>query len=116
LGPTYGGPITKLLVVNPENIDSEFEDKYLAYQTENKIVGIIKLPIDGNPDKTMGLIAHPGNIASIACSGDGKFLFTCGGKDKTINQWSIFKGAISDNYGKCKFLLTSTLTFCNFDI
>ena len=31
LGPTYGGPITKLLVINPENAQSEFEDQYLAY-------------------------------------------------------------------------------------
>jgi WD40 repeat protein len=46
----------------------------------------------------MGLIAHPGNIASIACSGDGKHFFTCGGEDKTINIWSINKGAISDNF------------------
>lgn len=102
LGPTYGGPITKLLVINPENAQSEFEDQYLAYQTEEKIVGIIKLPIDGNPDKTMGLIAHPGTIASIAVSGDGKRFFTCGGEDKTINIWEIYKGAISDNFVKCK--------------
>jgi WD40 repeat protein len=48
----------------------------------------------------MGLIAHPGNIASIACSGDGKHFFTCGGEDKTINIWSINKGAISDNFAQ----------------
>ena len=29
----------------------------------------------------MGLIAHPGSIASIACSGDGKHFFTCGKED-----------------------------------
>jgi WD40 repeat protein len=88
-------------VINPENANSEFEDQYLAYQCEEKIVGIIKLPVDGNPDKTMGLIAHPGTIASIACSGDGKRFFTCGGDDQTINIWEIFKGAISDNFVKC---------------
>jgi WD40 repeat protein len=46
----------------------------------------------------MGLIAHPEAIASIAVSGDGKNFFTCGGKDKTINIWSINKGAISDKF------------------
>lgn len=85
-------------MINPENEDSEFEDKFFAYQTASKIVGIIKLPIDGNPDKAMGLIAHPGSIASIAVSGDGTKFFTCGGKDKTINIWNINKGAITDNY------------------
>lgn len=64
------------------------------------------MPIDGNPDKTMGLIAHPGKIMSIACSGDGKYFFTCGGEDKSINIWEIYKGAISDNFVKCNFNLS----------
>ena len=46
----------------------------------------------------MGLIAHPEAIASIAVSGDGNNFFTCGGKDKTINIWTINKGAISDKF------------------
>jgi len=28
--------------------------KYVAYSTKEKIIGIIKLPLDGNPNKTMG--------------------------------------------------------------
>jgi len=29
-------------------------------------VGIIKLPLDGNPNKTMGLIAHPEKVVDIS--------------------------------------------------
>jgi hypothetical protein len=54
--------------------------QYLAYATERKVIGLIKLPVDGNPHKTMGLIAHSGRIADICVSKDGKYIFTCGGK------------------------------------
>jgi hypothetical protein len=35
------------------------EEKYLIYSTPEKVIGLIKMPLDGNPNKTMGLIAHP---------------------------------------------------------
>ena len=33
LGPTFGGPIKRLLLLNPNDIKNEFQDKYLAYST-----------------------------------------------------------------------------------
>ena len=56
LGPTYGGEIVKLMRLDIENN----QDKYLIYTTDKKVIGLIKMPLDGNPNKTMGLIAHPG--------------------------------------------------------
>jgi|TARA_B110000285_G_scaffold229766_1_gene295160 hypothetical protein len=47
------------------------------------------MPLDGNPNKTMGLIAHPNEIADFACSADGRYLFTCGGDDLSVKMWSI---------------------------
>lgn len=35
------------------------EEAYLIYSTATKVIGLIKMPLDGNPNKTMGLIAHP---------------------------------------------------------
>ena len=29
-------------------------DNYLAYSTEKKVIGLIKLPLEGNPNHTMG--------------------------------------------------------------
>jgi hypothetical protein len=52
-------------------------------------VGLIKLPLEGNPNSTMGLIAHPGEITDIAASSDGKFLMTAGGNDFSVNIWEI---------------------------
>ena len=50
---------------------------------------MIKLPVDGNPNKIMGLIGHPGVITDMIVSGDHKFLFTSGGDDLCVNMWLI---------------------------
>lgn len=84
LSPTYGGPITKLFKLSKENVIN-----VLGYATNEKVIGLILLPIDGNPNKTMGLIAHPNEITDIKVSNDGKYLFTSGGNDATVNMWSI---------------------------
>lgn len=52
------------------------------------------MPLDGNPQKVMGLIAHPGEISSLSVSGDGKYLVTAGGTDLTVNVWKITTEAI----------------------
>jgi hypothetical protein len=64
-------------------------DKYLVYATQKKVIGLIKLPLDGNPNKTMGLIAHPNTVTDICVSADGKYVFTCGGDDLAINMWEV---------------------------
>lgn len=86
LGPTYGGEICKLKLLN---VSDDSKDKYLCYSTNKKVIGLIKLPMDGNPNKTMGLIAHPDEVTDICCSADGKFIFTCGGADLAVNMWSV---------------------------
>lgn len=93
LGPTYGGPINKLITIR----GNDKNDAYLAYSTAEKIVGLIKLPIDGNPNNSMGLIAHPEAITGIGVSSDGKYLFTSGGDDFTVNMWIIDLSVIDQN-------------------
>ena len=65
------------------------EEKYLIYSTQEKVIGLIKMPLDGNPNKTMGLIAHPQQIADFCSSSDGRYLFTCGGPDLSVKMWAI---------------------------
>lgn len=89
LGPTYGGEIVKMKALEIKNPMGGDEDRYLIYSTAEKVVGLIKMPIDGNPNKTMGLIAHPGKIVDFCASSDGKYLFTCGGADLSIKMWAI---------------------------
>lgn len=85
LGPTYGGELSKMKQLKLPGLD----DKYIAYQTANKVMGLIKMPIDGNPNKTMGLIAHPGKIADFCVSQNENYLFTCGGADLSVKMWAI---------------------------
>ena len=97
LGPTSGGPITKLrLIAKYKDARTAIDapDYYLIYSTDEKVIGLIMLPVDGNPNKHVGLIGHPGKITDIAVSGDNKFLFTSGGKDLCVNMWFIDQQAI----------------------
>ena len=85
LGPTYGGEIVKMKELKVPNQ----EESYLIYSTSKKVIGLIKMPLDGNPNKTMGLIAHPNDITDFCASNDGRYLFTCGGADLSVKMWSI---------------------------
>jgi len=86
LAPTYGGPIAKML---PVYKDTDGEDQFMLYACGEKVLGLVQLPLDGNPNKCMGLIAHPGAIAAISVDYQGQYAFTCGGSDLTVNQWLI---------------------------
>eukprot|EP01064_Diplonema_japonicum_P027919 TRINITY_DN4168_c1_g1_i1.p1 TRINITY_DN4168_c1_g1~~TRINITY_DN4168_c1_g1_i1.p1 ORF type:complete len:927 (+),score=186.83 TRINITY_DN4168_c1_g1_i1:24-2783(+) len=85
LGPTYGGPLNHVLVVPPRGD----QHPCLVYSTHEKVVGLMRLPLTGNPRSAMGLLAHPLEVSSIAVSYDGKYLFTAGGRDCCVNQWAI---------------------------
>lgn len=98
LGPTYGGQINKLLVLNPVDEKNDYQDKYLAYATKEKVVGIIKLPLDGNPNNTIGLIAHSNRITSINSTVDGKLFFTSGADDFCVNIWEVDFAALEANF------------------
>eukprot|EP00747_Dinoflagellata_sp_TGD_P162072 gnl/TRDRNA2_/TRDRNA2_179268_c0_seq1.p1 gnl/TRDRNA2_/TRDRNA2_179268_c0~~gnl/TRDRNA2_/TRDRNA2_179268_c0_seq1.p1 ORF type:complete len:1006 (+),score=189.41 gnl/TRDRNA2_/TRDRNA2_179268_c0_seq1:58-3075(+) len=93
LAPTYGGPIAKMQPVyggrDGDRADVDGEDQFMLYATHEKVLGLVQLPLDGNPNKCMGLIAHPGQISSISVDYQGQYAFTCGGSDLTVNQWLI---------------------------
>lgn len=84
LGPTYAGPITNMVMFR--SVASK--EHNMAYATEDRIVGLVAMPLDGNPEKSMGLIAHPGPIAAMAISYDGRKMITAG-PDGVINMWGI---------------------------
>ncbi|GFR90714.1 WD repeat-containing protein 66 [Elysia marginata] len=91
LGPTYGSPIRKMMVVPTQG--DETVNRFLAYITDDK-VGLHFLPATGNPHLAMALIAHPSGISNLACSFDGAYLFTAGGPDFAVHMWEINIGAL----------------------
>ncbi|XP_077862113.1 cilia- and flagella-associated protein 251-like [Saccoglossus kowalevskii] len=86
LAPTYGSPLQRMEVLPTEGaVDSK---RYLAYITNDK-VGLHSMPLDGNPHNAMALIAHPGKVVNLACSYDGKHVFTAGGTDSSVHMWNV---------------------------
>uniref|UniRef100_A0A8D2LLY9 WD repeat domain 66 n=1 Tax=Varanus komodoensis TaxID=61221 RepID=A0A8D2LLY9_VARKO len=87
LGPTYGSPLEKILVL-PATEEDDLQSRYLAYITKDK-VGLQILPVDGNPHKSSAFICHPAGVSNLACSYDGRHLFTAGGEDLTVMKWDV---------------------------
>lgn len=94
LGPTYGGPIALLKPLPDTAGGEDSSSQFIVYATHHKVVGIQKLGLDGNPNKAMGLIAHPGMISGVQATYDGKYLITAGGEDMAVNLWAIDTGVL----------------------
>ena len=63
LAPSLGGYLTKLQIVPTKQ--AEYKDKLMFYQTASQQVGLIKMPLDGNPHRVMALIAHPSEVSCV---------------------------------------------------
>ncbi|XP_051888473.1 cilia- and flagella-associated protein 251 [Pristis pectinata] len=87
LSPIYGSPLRKIEIL-PFSSSSEPNIGYLAYITDDK-VGLQTLPLDGNPHKSCALICHGSMVSNIACSYDGRYIFTAGGDDCTVHMWKV---------------------------
>lgn len=95
LGPSYGDKITQLVKLNQE--DSDHKNQFVAFSTKNKVIGVIKLPLTGSPNNTLGLISNPGQINCICASKDGRFLLTAGDNDLSMNIWEVDYQALRQN-------------------
>ncbi|KAF6250825.1 quinon protein alcohol dehydrogenase-like superfamily [Scenedesmus sp. NREL 46B-D3] len=89
LGPTFGGPISKLLPFRSVTDGGA----WLAYSTAEQLVGLIAWPLDGDPQHSMGVIAHPGDVRGLALSFDGRKLLTLG-EHGIINVWDVNTAAL----------------------
>lgn len=69
-------------------------------------MGIIKLPLEGDPNHTMGLIAHPDKITSITSTSDGKYFITAGCNESrnkeevntSVNIWEVDVAALEQHF------------------
>ncbi|NWU91072.1 CF251 protein, partial [Upupa epops] len=92
LGPTYGSPLEKIQILPSPNT-VEPQKYYLVYITKDK-VGLQILPADGNPHKSSAFICHPDGVSDLACSYDGRYVFTAGGNDCTVMKWEVNLSAL----------------------
>ena len=91
LAPAYGGFLARIQPFGDDTVGWR-----LAYATADAVAGVATYPLDGDPDRAVGLIAHPGAInADATCVGhDGRAMFTVGGGDRSdagrvINCWTV---------------------------
>lgn len=91
LAPAYGGFLARIQPFGDDTVGWR-----LAYATADAVAGVATYPLDGDPDRAVGLIAHPGAInAEATCVGhDGRTMFTVGGGDRSdagrvINCWTV---------------------------
>jgi WD40 repeat protein len=73
--------------------DEDDPQTTLFYAAADRTIGVIKLPLDGNPETSLSVLAHPGRIAAVASTFDGSLFLTAGGEDRTVLMWSFSKPA-----------------------
>jgi WD40 repeat protein len=100
LAPRFGYPPNSLLLVPHSErtmqyragdppIQYTYWQAAYVFSTPNRVIGIGQFPLDGNPTRSVGIVAHAGEITGFAVSFDGRFAFSAGGHDLTVNMWSI---------------------------
>lgn len=110
LGPTFGGAVNGLVAVVRHDESDELEQytreglsgssqahcgvqtgvsDLLAYSTRSRVLGLVKLPLDGNPNKLMGFIGHAAEISALVGTSCGRYVFTAGGEDPTVCMWRV---------------------------
>ncbi|XP_073944446.1 cilia- and flagella-associated protein 251-like isoform X2 [Choristoneura fumiferana] len=85
LGPRYESPVCKMQLISRTEDGEKFE--YLVFATKN-VIGLQKMPLDGNPWKHVGLLGHPIQIHEMCYREDSGTLFTIGAKDTCLCQWA----------------------------
>ncbi|KAJ8722981.1 hypothetical protein PYW07_004161 [Mythimna separata] len=86
LGPRYEYPVCKMqLITDKQGAD---KNKYLVFACK-EVVGLQKMPLDGNPWKHCGMLAHPTKVLNMCFRDDLGILFTIGSKDTVLSQWEV---------------------------
>jgi len=82
--PVFGGPISQMQCFEEAATGHE----YLAFSLFERAVGLVRLPLDGDPAGSVGIVAHAGEIANFALTRDGASMLTAG-SNGIINLWGI---------------------------
>lgn len=90
VAPTFGDAPNRMIPI------TSVHGNFFIYSTKDKVIGAGAFPLTGDPSKIMGLVAHPGQITSIAVTYDSKFMFSSGGADLSVNMWAIDTSALAN--------------------
>ncbi|XP_063531343.1 cilia- and flagella-associated protein 251-like [Cydia strobilella] len=85
LGPRFESPVSRMQLVSRKEEQNVLE--YILFATKN-IIGLQKLPLDGNPWKHVGILGHPIQITDMCYREDLGTLFTQGARDICMCQWA----------------------------
>ncbi|XP_041977501.1 cilia- and flagella-associated protein 251-like [Aricia agestis] len=89
LGPRFSHPARRLYLVS-RTADDE-QQQYLVFITKD-VVGLQKMPLDGNPWKHVAMLGHPLQVVDSCYHERSGALFTIGAKDCCVTQWeTVFK-------------------------
>ena len=99
LGPTFGGPVTSIV---PFNVGGDACGAHAAYATARKVCGVAAMPLDGDPARAMGVVAHPAEVGAVCVARDDVAVFTVGSHasinegsaGRVINVWNVSKEAV----------------------
>ncbi|XP_063821464.1 cilia- and flagella-associated protein 251-like [Ostrinia nubilalis] len=85
LGPRYEHPVSRMQLISRKEEEEVLQ--YLVFATKN-VIGMQKMPLDGNPWKHVGLLGHPLQVIGMCFREDTGTLFTIGSKDSCMYQWA----------------------------
>jgi hypothetical protein len=97
LAPAFGGALTSLSFLGQAG-----QHFALAYSTSDRVVGIVALPLTGNPFAALGVVGHSGPVNSLATQFDGKRFFTSGvslhesHEPGCVCVWSVSEKALNE--------------------
>lgn len=83
LGPHHNLPVD--FVVIPPAYPKPESTRIAAYAAGDS-VGMMLLPFDGNPHRSMSVVGHGAKVTALVSSHDGRYLFTAGGG--SVHMWS----------------------------
>lgn len=88
LGPAFDTPLDRLVAVpEPPVTTAATSPRFVAFSSGSN-VGLMMLPLTGNPHHYSACVAHPALITGLACAADGRRLFTSGA-DGSVHVWTI---------------------------
>jgi hypothetical protein len=98
--PAFGGALTALAALPAAGGDGRAYA--LAYATNDRVLGLSALPLDGSPYGVVGVAAHGGPVTAFAAAADGGFLFSAsaggeGGEEReagVVLAWRPHEGAL----------------------